>query len=161
MCQQDNENTTHIIRCQSNSMKELRKELLSELKVWLESKETNPDITTFPCDGLYSWFQSPSYDIDQNADVSTKIAFENQIIIEWESLQHVFLSTTLIRCQQQHYISLKRRKLGTRWGINLTIKLWQIIQKMWVHRNNVLHETDAINLVSGKEHLVEAVFLEH
>ena len=32
---------------------------------------------------------------------------------------------------------------------------------MWVHRNNVLHETDAINLVSGKEHLIEAVFLEH
>ena len=53
------------------------------------------------------------------------------------------------------------RKLGIRWGINLNIKLWQMIQKMWNHRNNVLHETEAIDLVSGEEPLIEAVFLEH
>ena len=36
-----------------------------------------------------------------------------------------------------------------------------MIQKMWIHRNKVLHEKEAINLLSGKDHLVEAIFLEH
>ena len=36
-----------------------------------------------------------------------------------------------------------------------------MIQKIWIHRNNVLHDTEAINIVSGKEHLIEAAFLEH
>ena len=92
---------------------------------------------------------------------SIRMVYSTHILLGWESLLHGFLSNKLIHCQQQHYTSIGSRKLGIRWGINLTIKLWQMIQKMWIHRNNVLHETEAIDLISGKEHLIEAVFLEH
>ena len=161
MCQQENETTTHILRCQNINMGKVRAELMTELKQWLIQKETQSDIVEFLGDGLESWFQSERYEINENVDSHIRIAFESQILIGWESLLHGFMSKKLIMCQQLHYTSLKRRKLGTRWGIMLTIKLWQIIQKLWIHRNSVLHETEAINLVSGKEHLTEAVFLEH
>ena len=123
--------------------------------------QTHPEILQFICEGLQSWFKKGEYDIDHNMEPHIKNACRTQALLGWESLLHGFLSINLIQCQQQYYTLMESRKLGSRWGINLTIKLWQMIQKMWIHRNNALHETEAIDILSGREHLTEAVFLEH
>ena len=105
MCKQENETTTHILKCQSITMEQTRTELMSELKQWLLKKETQPDIIMFPCEGLESWFQSKHYVIDSNVEESIQIAFESQILIGWESLMHGFMSKKLIKCQQTHHNS--------------------------------------------------------
>ena len=123
--------------------------------------QTHPGISKFLCEGLQSWFLTKEYDIGHNTEAHIKMVYRTQVLLGWESLLHGFLSTKLIQCQLQYYTALESRKLGTRWGINLTIKLWQMLQKLWIHRNNALHETEAIDILSGKEHLIEAVFLDH
>ena len=105
--------------------------------------------------------QQKNYQVDQNMEPSIRTVCATQILLGWETLLHGFLSNKLIHCQQQYFTSMKSKKVGIRWGINLTIKLWQMIQKMWIHRNSILHETEAIDLVSGKDYLIEAAFLEH
>lgn len=77
-------------------MKELRKDLLSELQTWLISKETHPDIILFLCDGLHFWFQSSSYEIDHNVDATINLAFSTQILLGWESLLRSFCSYRLL-----------------------------------------------------------------
>ena len=53
------------------------------------------------------------------------------------------------------------RKTGTRWGIQLISKLWNVIHQHWMHRNEVLHETEAIDQLSGIEILKEDITYEY
>ena len=43
---------------------------------------------------------------------------------------------------------MNSRKLGTRWGIQLTTRLWDLIQKYWNNRHNIFHETHALDKLS-------------
>ena len=85
--------------------------------------QTHTEISKFLSESLQSWFKTKDYNIDQNSDATIKLAYRSQVMLGWESLLHKFLYIKIIQCQQQHYTSLESRKLGTRWGINLAIKL--------------------------------------
>ena len=89
------------------------------------------------------------------------IAFNNQIRLGWEALLYGFISSSLLHNQHEYYKSQGSRKSGTRWGIRLTSKLWNIIFQIWMNRNNSLHETEFIEQVSGTDQLNTAIILEH
>ena len=161
MCNLPGENTTHILQCQHSTICTLRIDLLSELKVWLASKDTDPDIINFIHKGLTAWFNSDSADIGHNLDMELLTAFRSQLLIGWEATLHGFLSHKLVSCQKSYYTQIGSRKLGTRWGIQLITKLWNIIYHHWIHRNNLLHKSNAYDILSGREHLEEAVFVEY
>ena len=74
---------------------------------------------------------------------------------------HGFISRRLVICQQDHYSEMLSRKLGTRWGVQLIKRLWSLIHLHWTHRNSILHETEAIDLLSGVGQLTVAVINEY
>lgn len=116
----------------------------------------------FIISGLTSWLSSSiDFHIDTTVSPGISSAFRSQIKLGLESLLHNLFSKKLIQQQQQHYSSINSRKLGTRWGIRLTGKLWSFIQQIWIHRNNILHNTPSIDFISGKEHLVSDISSGH
>jgi len=46
-------------------------------------------------------------------------------------------------------------------GKKVTLKLWNIIYQIWMSRNAFLHETGAIDRVSGLAQLQQAITAEH
>ena len=52
-------------------------------------------------------------------------------------------------------------KSGTRWGVQLVAKLWNIIYQLWMHRNNCLRVTEMINTLSSKDILKTAIIHEY
>ena len=161
MCNIAQEDTTHILQCNEENVIALKSELISDLRTWMMDNNTQPDIMEFIASGLSSWLTSSSISPNISPEPQLQLAFHYQRLLGWEALLHGFLTNKIVHCQQQHYTEMKSRKLGTRWGSNITTKFWKIIQQIWIHRNNILHETTAINHLSGMEHLVEAVSLEH
>ena len=161
MCKQAKEDTTHILQCSEKTICALKIKLLLELQAWLGTNDTQEELKLFISRGLLSWMNTTSISNPNPYETNTNIAFKYQNLLGWESLLHGFIAPKIIQLQQKHYTEHKSRKLGTKWGELLIIKLWQIIQQIWTHRNNMLHETEAINYVSGMEHLQEAIFLEH
>ena len=89
------------------------------------------------------------------------IAFKTQNLLGWKALLFVLVTYPLLTCQQQHYTTLQSRKLGSRWGIQLVSKLWNIIFQLWTNRYNHLHETEAVDKNSGKDQLRLALIQEH
>ena len=125
-------------------------------------KNTHPDIVTFITSGLECWYNSSVHHIDERSLYqSMYLAFKSQQLLGWEYLLFGLLASPLIKCQQQHYSSTNTRKLGTRWGIQLVEKMWNIIYQLWTHRNNCLHKTQALTQNSGKDQLKLAIIHEH
>ena len=56
---------------------------------------------------------------------------------------------------------LSSRKSGNRWGANLISRMWNIIYQRGCHRNDVLHETKAINNLSGLDMLKLSIERKH
>ena len=158
-CTYPDEDTTHVLLCQGEGICELRKATLLELRVWMKSVHTQPDIEHFVIHGLTSWLSNGElqFELDDNIDPVILNACKYQLLLGWETLLHGFISKRLISCQQDHYSEMSSRKLGTRWGVLLIKKLWVIIHLHWTHRNSILHETEAIDLLSGVGQLTVAV----
>jgi len=53
------------------------------------------------------------------------------------------------------------RKTGISWAKKVTLKLWNIIYQIWTSRNAFLHETGAIDRVSGLSQLQQAITAKH
>ena len=161
-CQFQEEDTTHVLQCQNEYIVQLRQNILAELKVWLNSVDTDPDITLFIISGLSSWLaDTPSSDNDTAVEPKLLHAIKSQLLLGWEVFLHGFIAKGLIECQQDYYSDMDSRKTGTRWGIQLISKLWNVIHQPWMHRNEVLHETEAIDQLSGIEILKEAITYEY
>ena len=93
--------------------------------------------------------------------IATPTTFKTQLLLGWEALLFGCIASPLIISQQCHYTSLKSRKTGVRWGIQLVDKLWNIIYQLWTHRNKCLHDTEIINQNSGRDQLKTAIIHEH
>ena len=162
ICDEKNEDTNHILRCSDPKVKSLRNDLLKEMKCWMNSIDTHPDIIAFVISGLSSWLSSANdFHLDVTVDHDMLLAFKIQINLGWESFLLGMVAKQIIQQQQSYYSSIQSRKTGTRWGIRLIGKLWLFIQQLWIHRNNILHETTSIDMLSGKEQLSEAISSEY
>ena len=64
---------------------------------------------------------------------------------------------------QQHKYDLENNstKTGNRRGLQLITKLWKIIQNHWIHRNLVLHKTEALAKLSGVKELKKTTLKEY
>ena len=132
---------------------------LEEFKVWLRSVNNDPDIAKLVFTGLRSWLTLGSYSFHIDASVYPTLyyAFRRQLLIGWEVFLYNFVASGIITQQQHRYKTLRYRKKGNRWGSDLIIRMWTIIQTHWIHRNHALNETEALARLSGVNELLTAV----
>ena len=162
LCNIPEEDTIHVLQCPSPSSILQRNSLMEELECWLKGKDTHPDITTFIISGLTKWFNGSNHILSESIpDQTLLIAFQTQLKLGWEAFLYGLIASPIISCQQEYYKSIASWKTGMRWGIQLVDKLWNIIYQLWTHRNNCLHETEALNQNSGIDQLKLAIVHEH
>ena len=159
-----NEDILHVLTCQHQSANEKRESLLQELKVWLQSANTAPDITSSLISGIRSWFRDPFGDdepLHNTSDEATFTALSIQLDIGWFALFCGYVTKPVITCQHEFYQSIGSRKHGTSWGRQLSSELWNLTRAIWMHRNLALHETSSIHELSGLENLHLAITAEY
>ena len=165
-CNQEDEHLLHILTCKSVDTISIRNNLLSELIMWLRSVRTHPILITFLRKGLRRWFTNTTYTFKQGSSIFTdnlasNKAIQAQINIGWFNLLRGFLCQDIVHMQQSHYSDMGSRKSGSRWASTLIKKLWNITLQLWLHRNEALHKTDAINLLSGLVPLKKTIAAEY
>ena len=99
-----------------------KNELITDLDTWLGTVDTHDELNTFLCDGLLYWLNSSTHYTTTSLEPSTRLAFNCQTLLGWETLLQGYISNKNIQLQQQHYTSLKRRKTGIIWGVLFTKK---------------------------------------
>ena len=118
-CIYPEEDTTHVLQCQGEGIYELRKVTLLDLRVWMKSVHTQPDIEYFIIHVITSWLYNDNvpFMMDDTIDPVMLHACRYQVLLGWETLLHGFISKRLIICQHDHYSEMSSRKLDTRCGL--------------------------------------------
>ena len=83
-------------------------------------------------------------------DPSTFRALTSQLDLGWFALLYGYITTDMTNAQHN-----RRKTHGNTWAKQLSLKLWAITYNLWKHRNQILHETDAVHSLSGIVTLLE------
>ena len=81
--------------------------------------------------------------------------------IGWFALLCGYITSDLSQAQHRYFRYTYRKKHGNTWAKQLSIKLWSITFNIWKHRNQVLHEIDAVHLLIGMEILKQSITAEY
>ena len=98
-CGNDREDNQHVLLCNDPSICEYRTRLLKEFSIWLDSMDTDPQITNFLISGLSNWFDGdPSHPAIDTLTSKLYSACTLQLEIGWKSTLHGFICHALITC---------------------------------------------------------------
>ena len=163
ICNEPDEDIMHVMTCRSPSASELRETQLQELQLWLRSRHTDPTITSFVIKGLRSWFRDPYGDepLHYCPDPSTFRALTSQLDLGWFALLCGYITNDMTNEQHKYFQNSRRKTHGNTWAKQLSLKLWAITYNLWKHRNQILHETDAVHSLSGMEVLRASIIAEY
>ena len=162
ICADTDETLVHILTCHATESTDLRSSLLMELQDWLVAESTCPWIQDFLIQGLGSWFSDPmGHEPPGQWHITFLPIARDQLSLGWYTTILGFFHESMVQLQHHYYMSEASRKTGISWAKKVTLKLWNIIYQIWTSRNAFLHETGAIDRVSGLSQLQQAITAKH
>ena len=100
--------------------------------------------------------------LHQCPNPSTFKALTTQLELGWFALLCRYITSDLSNAQHKYFRNTHRKKHdGNTWAKQLSIKLWAITFNLWKHRNQILHETDAVHALSGMNILHSSITAEY
>ena len=129
----------------------------------MKSVHTQPDIEFIVTNGIGSWLSNGlvSFELDTFIESVILFTLKYQFLLGWDTLLHGFISKKIMIFQQGHYSEISSHKVSSRWGFQLTHRLWTIIKLHWNHKNSVLNESEAIDILSGVGQLTVLIINEY
>jgi hypothetical protein len=107
---------------------------------------TDPVILRFIIDGLRQWFRHPRTD---RQILHETVWQQEQQQIGWHNFVTGLVSTSMVAKQQHFYKKIGTWNKGKQWASKIIVLNWHMMFKMWLGRNEVLHQKDIINSLSG------------
>ena len=158
------EDNLHVATCWHRGSRQVWKALLQDLCTWMEKQRTDPDLRFLVMDGLAQWRDRPhtarSYDEYGREDLRRSArAVQSR---GWLTVLEGFLDPQWKVWQQDYYDDIGSRRTGQRWAVGLVKQFWNVLLKLWLHRNKSLHDSEAaLKDVNGWPSLERAVRVEH
>ena len=140
-CNSPNEDTQHVIKCQHPVAKELWETELNSTLTWMLASDIEPDIATSIISNLQGWYKNDfpttsgtnnhlvSQAIRKQTHIGWKSFLEGFWVKEWEQAQNIYFKEKSSPKSTELLISKAQRRI------------WKIAWPLWLHRNEILHET--------------------
>ena len=146
-CNHWGEDRLHVVICWDQRATIIWKKSVDRLRRFMVSENTDTGITTFLLDGLEFFRRSPS----RPRELAHHHEWQQDIkTMGWLNFLSGFVPESLITAQQAYYVATGSRKSGHRWAGKLINQMWLTLHQLWVGRNDVLHQKDIINKLSGE-----------
>jgi hypothetical protein len=145
-CNAWGEDRLHIITCWDQRAKIIRNQYLNGFIQSLHSTGTHPEIITFLKEGLTEFFNRPN---TRRVMRYAEHWQQEQTDIGWMNFLSGFISKDMVDKQHHYYRELGCRRTGRRWASSIITHNWTLVYKLWLERNEVLHQKDTINSISG------------
>ena len=160
-CGAENETTTHVLQCQSESATAIWNKSVQELDTRLKDIRTCPDLRKLLLNIINKWRSGEEV---QNV---TPIEFEScegifaaQKKIGWRNMIGGCFANEWSSAQEEYYKWLGMRRTGERWVAEVIKRLWDISWDLWQDRNDLLHKTSRKDILSGVATLDAAIIEE-
>ena len=157
-CNEEDEDTNHILSCQSPMAIELWEETQWAWIVEMYKRDSNPCMIM----PIVRELDTLKYPQRNWPDISgipplIKAAIEAQRKIGWKNFLEGLIAIEWSQCQDEYYNEKKSLKTGDTWAQKTIRGNWKFLFQLWQGQNTYLHETDRVNELSGKEELIQAV----
>ena len=161
-CGELDENTLHVLRCQSKPSRKTWKKGVRRLEQWMRQNRTRNDIRLSISAALRNFNRYEDFDTFVPPTFSAGVAscLEAQSKIGWIGFLEGFLSPQWSIEQEQYFRSIDQRRSGKRWAVGLSKQLWKLVFSMWEHRNEALFATTKIDDLSGIQMVKRAIIRE-
>ena len=141
-CSEENEDASHVWKCQGEGANEVWENSMEKLRIWLQKKKTQPNVAKLICDRLIAWRCDTAPGVHPSTYRGIRSALENQEKVGWQAMLEGAPAIGWREVQQSYYEWLGLRKTGLRWLSALVQKLWDVAWDQWNHRNGILHDND-------------------
>mmetsp|Transcript_5165 Transcript_5165/g.9823 ORF Transcript_5165/g.9823 Transcript_5165/m.9823 type:complete len:275 (-) Transcript_5165:131-955(-) len=145
-CHDWGEDRLHVLVCWDSRAKIIRRQYLDTLHQLLLQTSTHPDINSFIMEGVSQFFRQPHTREEERYEEHWK--WEQQLI-GWYNFLSGFIGKALVETQQDHFKALGLRNKGKQWASKIIAHNWHMMYKQWLGRNEVLHQKEFINSISG------------
>ena len=139
-CGHASETTAHVTTCQDHDANKVFRKSMRQLKRYLTSQQTDPQIYRALTCSLRNWRKGRDLEPDQY-DPAISRAVQSQTQIGWQDMIEGLVAAPWRQLQQTYYNNTQSRKTGKRWLIGLRTQLIRMGRRQWLHRNHVKHRT--------------------
>jgi len=150
-CDELVETTHHVVLCPCIEWIAAWDEAINSLEAWMLNVGTDPDIQTCICSTVRS--HDPAHLFAAYTSLSTREAALEQDAIRWMNFMEGKISRKWRVQQEQYYVSNNLRQTAKSWAAGMVSNLLGIVHKMWILRNEVVHERDeqGLKVKEGRE----------
>ena len=137
-CGFEDEDNTHILRCQHSSVHTLWEEEMKTFSSWLAQHDTSPSIQSAVVSGLRSWYRSENPSVpDSISNQRVIAAFKLQTAIGWKALLEGCPCNLWAPAQAVYFQHSRRSKnrSAANWLRSVCKKLIDFSFTLWEHRN--------------------------
>ena len=159
-CKQEDEDTKHVLRCRHNKPTTHWKTLLKEFDGVLIKQKTCYSLRKAIICELRVWRTETTYLNWTSLDKELLQAVMEQRRIGWGTFMEGLISTRIVEYQKQYLAyNYPDRKISS-WTKKIIKAGWNLLMKMWQHRNDQLHSPDTLLEMEGKRELNKAILAE-
>ena len=159
-CEQDDEDTLHVLRCRHANPSQTWRTLLQEFDGILIKQKTSYSLRKAIIIELRAWRDMKPPPVWKNLDEQLKQAILEQRRIGWRSFLEGLLSTKVLQYQQQFLaVEYSDRKISS-WSKKIIKAGWKLLMKMWENRNEHLHKPNKILEMEGRTELHKSLIAE-
>lgn len=137
-CNAEGETVTHVLKCPQQGARDLWKEKLEELDIWMTEQKIMPELHQHIITELNSWHQSNNEHIPPHT-IGMGRVIRHQNRITWKRFVDGFWSTGWRILQQRYMTNIKDKRSALLLMSKTQRKIWHVAWSLWEHRNDILH----------------------
>jgi len=153
-CCKEVERAPHVVLCPDQNRDNIWEEAVNGLMEWFDTVDTDARIGQCICDALR--LQSEDARFTFFADVGIRDVAEEQDGIGWMNFVEGRMSKRWTELQRIYYMATNSRRTAKTWTNGLIQQLYSMVHKMWIARNQVVHERDENGRLIKEQNETEA-----
>jgi hypothetical protein len=136
-CPETREVAQHVLSCPAPSTTPIWEKSMSNLRMWMESTNTMPELQDAIITRLRQWKGLTRKNPTWPTLHGLRIAVAHQDELGWYNFLMGRISIEWKAVQQRYYEWLGKRNTGKKWAVALIQKVFSVSWDMWDHRNDV------------------------
>ena len=136
-CPEPREVAQHVLSCPAPSTPLIWEKSMSNLRMWMESTNTMPELQDAIITRLRQWKGLTRKNPTWPTLHGLRIAVAHQDELGWYNFLMGRISIEWKAVQQRYYEWLGKRNTGKKWAVALIQKVFSVSWDMWDHRNDV------------------------
>ena len=144
-CLLPDESAQHVLQCPHDESTRLWEKSIESLRTWMQEEGCHQEMSTAFCNALLLWREGVNRPLTEYTNDLVQEACRQQDCIGWYGVFNGFLSRYWLLVVTKQLQLSKSMRSPILWMSRFQKRIWLIPWDQWEHRNNILHNDNALH----------------